>query len=65
MATEYVDLSNPAIREKHKDIVAMAKDRYMRFPLVFIDGDIVFHGTLDYYSLSSAIDKRLKGQKPK
>ena len=25
MATEYVDLANPAIREQHKDILAMAQ----------------------------------------
>ena len=59
MATQYVDLANPAIREQHKDILAMAKDRYMRFPLTMINGEVVFHGSLDYYSLSSAIDKRL------
>jgi disulfide oxidoreductase YuzD len=63
ITTEYVDLANPAIREQHKDIVVMAKDRYMRFPLVFINGEVVFHGSLDYYSLSAAIDKRLDAPK--
>jgi hypothetical protein len=41
----------------------MAKDRYMRFPLVFVNGEVVFHGSLDYYSLSAAIDKRLDAPK--
>ena len=59
MTTEYVDLANPAIRERHTDILQTAKDRYMRFPLVYINGEVVFHGSLDYYSLSAAIDKRL------
>ena len=59
MATQYVDLANPAIRQQHPDILAMAKDRYMHFPLTMIDGEVVFQGSLDYYALSSAIDKRL------
>ena len=43
----------------------MAKDRYMRFPLIMIDGEIVFHGSLDYYSLAAAIDRRLGALKAK
>ena len=56
---EYIDLAHPAVREQHPDILQLAKDRYMRFPLVMVDGEIISHGGLDYYSLSSLIDKRL------
>ena len=45
------------------DILQTAKNRYMRFPLVYINGEVVFHGSLDYYSLSDAIDKRLNALK--
>jgi disulfide oxidoreductase YuzD len=59
ISTEYVDLANTAVREQHKDIVQMAKDRYMRFPVVMVNGEVVVHGSLDYYSLSAMINKRL------
>lgn len=56
---EYVDLANPAIREQHKDVVQLAKDRYMRFPVVMMSSKVVVHGSLDYYTLSALIQKRL------
>jgi disulfide oxidoreductase YuzD len=59
VASEYIDLATPAIRERHQDVVQMAKERYMRFPLVMVDGEVVFNGSLDYYSLSALINRRL------
>jgi len=60
VAMEYIELANPATREKHKDIVELARKKYLRFPLIMIDGEVVFHGSLDYYSLMAVINRRLE-----
>ena len=60
VSMEYIELSNPETRNQYKDIIKLARKKYMRFPLVMIDGEIVFHGSLDYYSLAAIIIQRLK-----
>lgn len=59
VSAEYIDLADTANRERHKDILDAAKERYLRFPITMINGEFVFHGSLDFYSLSAAINKRL------
>jgi len=56
---EYIELADGASREKYRDIIQMARRKYMRFPLVMINGEIAFHGSLDYYSLGAAIKRLL------
>ena len=60
VSMEYIELSNPEIRDQYKDIIQLARDKYMRFPLVMVDGEIVSNGSLDYYFLVAIIVQRLK-----
>jgi len=62
---EYFDLSRPELREQYESVVTRVKEKYMRYPLVMIDGEVVFNGSLDYYSLSAAINKRLSALRSK
>lgn len=41
MALRYYDLSDPAVRERFGDVVAGARARGLRFPLVAVNGQIV------------------------
>ena len=60
VSMEYIELSNPETRNQYKDIIKLARKKYMRFPLVMLDGEVVFHGSLDYYSLAAIIIQRLE-----
>ena len=60
VSMEYIELSNHETREQHKDIIKLTRKKYLRFPLVMIDGEVVLHGSLDYYSLAAIIVQRLK-----
>ena len=59
---EYIELADNTSRERHKDIVQLARKKYLRFPLVMVNGEVVFHGTLDYYSLGAVIRRLLPQQ---
>ena len=59
VSMEYIELSTPEAREEHRDIIQLARRKYLRFPLVMLDGELIYHGGLDYYSLSAAIEARL------
>ena len=60
VSMEYIELSNPETRNQYKDIIKLTRKKYMRFPLVMLDGEVVFHGSLDYYSLAAIIIQRLE-----
>jgi len=59
VSMEYIELSSPETRTRHKDIIELARKKYLRFPLVMLDGEVVFNGSLDYYSLAAIIMQRL------
>jgi disulfide oxidoreductase YuzD len=59
VSMQYVELATPEARETHKDIIQLTRKRYLRFPLVMIEDELLYHGSLDYYSLSAAIKARL------
>lgn len=64
VSMEYIELSNPEARNQHEDIIKLARKKYMRFPVVMVGGEVVCHGSLDYYRLDAIIAKRLKGVRP-
>lgn len=57
---EYVELADSGSREQYQDIIKMARKKYMRFPLVMVNGEVVFQGILDYYSLSAVIRQQIQ-----
>ena len=59
VSMEYIELATPQAREAHREIIQLARRKYLRFPLVMMDGELVYHGGLDYYSLSAMIKARL------
>lgn len=65
VSMEYIELATPEAREQYQEIVQLARKRYLRFPLIMMGGELIYHGSFDYYSLSAAIKMRLseaKGQ---
>ncbi len=60
MSLEYIELADNGSREQYRDVIQMARRKYMRFPLVMVNGEVVFHGSLDYYSLSAVIKRMLQ-----
>jgi len=65
VSMEYVELATPEAREEYRKVIQLARKKYLRFPLVMMEDELVYHGSLDYYSLSAAIKTRLNGARGK
>lgn len=59
VSMDYIELSTAEARDKHQEIIQLARKKYLRFPLVMLNGELAYHGGLDYYSLSALIKARL------
>ncbi len=53
----YVDASDPQVMETYFDAIRDARREGLRFPLVFVDGKLVLHGSAEPYAIARAIRK--------
>ena len=56
----YNDLARPSIRQQHPDVLARLQKGDLVLPAVYVDGEEVSLGYVDYFSISKAVEKSRK-----
>lgn len=56
----YNDLARPSIRQQHPDMLEQLQKGDLVLPAVYIDGNLVSLGYIDYFSISKAVENARK-----
>ncbi len=54
----HVDAARPDVFEQYMDVIRAARREGLRFPLVFVDGELVLHGSAEPYAIARAVQQR-------
>jgi disulfide oxidoreductase YuzD len=55
----YYDLSDPALCEKHADVVEAVEQHGIAYPLTAINGVFKFAGGVSYYAILNAVQEAI------
>ena len=56
----YNDLARPSVRQKHPDVLERLERGDLVLPAVYVDGQEVSLGYVDYFSISKAVERARK-----
>lgn len=59
---EYVDLTEPKNRERFSDLLAVAEDRNLPYPLVAVNGLLRSAGSAHYYRIVPLVEEVLEAE---
>ena len=57
----YIDLSREDVRQQHPEVIGQLRKGELVLPAVFVDGEVVCQGYVDYYSVARAIEQSSAG----
>jgi disulfide oxidoreductase YuzD len=55
----YYDAAVPAVQEQFREVLDIAVDRYLPYPLVLVDDRLVMAGHVDAYGIASLVTEKL------
>jgi len=55
----YFDAARPEVREQFKTVLQAASDRYLPYPLVLVDDEIIAAGHVDAYGIAAYVSQQL------
>jgi disulfide oxidoreductase YuzD len=56
---EYVNIEDPACAQERLDLALQARDAGFLFPVTFIDGEVVYDGSVSYPAILRQVENRL------
>ncbi len=59
---EYVDLADAEMQDRFSDLIAVAKDQSLPYPLVTINGQLRLAGSAQYYQVLPLVEEYLKAE---
>lgn len=57
---EYYDMAIPEQYEQHKALLEKIEERYLLYPLVFVDGEPKLAGSAEYYEVLYVVREALQ-----
>ena len=55
----YYDAILPEVQEQYHQVIEMASERFVPYPIVLIDGEAVMAGHVDAYGIASLVAQEL------
>jgi disulfide oxidoreductase YuzD len=56
---QYYDAALPEVQGQFREVLDLARDRYLPHPLVLVEGQIVMAGHVDAYGIASMVTDKL------
>ncbi len=57
---DYIDFATPRNREQYAEILKEIETRRLRFPVTAIDDAIISEGHVDYWTIATSIEEKLR-----